>query len=350
MDIRKAASVFACALGVIVLISSSALALHGGAASPDGAWFVVGGDNRAIYVYDTKTWEIAKRIWIGSRVRQVHFTPDGSQCVVLDDHGVARIYNPKDWTKAREMPGMRAFAMARNAPVAVASGRKKGGRWDEYVVKVLSVPGWEVTGEIPLEKGRTLVATAITADGKTAYARTRGFKDDTEKQKDPGPEPKGWTAKGLWRMRKDGQVSELLVIDVAKKAIAKKIVCYDTPTNCRLYPVPQGAVSVVYGQYCGWLNAATGEYTTQITKQFAYGSGQDRAGNLYIGSLRSYLVLTPNGKPLAKKQASKLPGFPEYFRGFAPLGSDLVVGVTDAFRLILIDARQHTVVKEIACY
>lgn len=340
------ASVLACAS----LVSSVAVALHVGAASPDGSVFIAGGDNRVLYVFDTAKWEVTKRIWLGSRIRTIQFTQDGSQCVVGDDHAALRIFNPKDWSKLQELRDTPVFAMAAGAPVAVTTARKAGGGWDEKVVRILSLPDWKPTAEVAIEKGHTPIVLALSADGKTVYVRTRGTKDDEEKKAAPVPKPKDWSEEALWRARTDGRVSALLVIDVAKAAVNQTVKCFDSPSNFRLYPVPKGVVSVVYGQYCGWLDAAKGAYTTQMTKQFAYGSGQDRQGNLYIGSMRSYLVLSPDGKQVARHESSKLPGFPEYFRHFEPLGDGLMVGVTDASRLILIDAKTHAVTREVNCY
>jgi len=74
------------------------------------------------------------------------------------------------------------------------------------------------------------------------------------------------------------------------------------------------------------------------------------SGNIYTGSLRSYAVLDPSGKAVAEGKISKLPGWPEYFRAFAPMGPDKVVAATDAFRVIVIDAKSHEIVKETPVY
>jgi hypothetical protein len=334
---------------MLAALCAKALALSAGAASPDGTVFVVGGHNRAVTVYDTKTWEVRQRIWIGARIQAIHFTPDGSQCMVLGDHNTAIILDPKTWEKAQEQPGLHTLAVARAAPVAVSSAQK-GRSWKNRVVKVWSLPDWKAAAEIPLEKGLVPAAMALTADGKTAYLRSRPVKEPKEKEADAGPEPEDHAEKSLWRERTDGRVSHLLVLDLEAKAVTQSVTCFDSPHRLRLYPVPGGCVSVVYTRYCGWLDTETGKYRTQVTGQFAYGSGQDAQGNLYIGALRSYLVLSPEGKQLAKNRASRLPGFPEYFRDFAPLGADRVVGVTDGFRVIVIDAAKHTVLKEVKCY
>jgi hypothetical protein len=349
MSSNRTWAALAVALATILVLCSPAMALTAGAASPDGTRFVVGGENRAIYVYDTETWDIRHRIWVGSRIRTIHFTPDGTRCIVLGDHDTAYIFDAEKWAKVQEQPHLDAFAMARSAPVAVSSAQKDRS-WDDRLVKVWSLPDWKTVAEIPLEKGLVPTDMAVAADGKTAYLRTRPVKDPKEKDAERGPEPEEYVEKTLWRDRADGRVSHFIILDLEAKAVAKNVQCFDSPNKFRLYPVPTGCVAVVYGRYCGWLDAETGTYRTQVTGQFAYGSGQDATGNLYVGALRSYLVLSPEGKRLAKNRVSALPGFPEYFRDFAPLGSDRVVGVTDGFRLILIDAAKHTVLKEINCY
>lgn len=340
----------AAAWCVQVAVAPTAWALNAGAASPDGKLFVTGGDGRALYVYDTGTWEIAKRLWLGARVQTLAFTPDGGQCIVGMDQGLTWILDTGKWEKTRELQRLDNLAVARTAPVAVSTVNKWSGGKANGVVRVWSTADWSTTKEIPLGEGLGPDMAAIAADGKTAFVRTSRIDAPDEAKADPGPEPKDSAEKNLWRERKDGKATSLLLVDLAQGTVAKTVVCFDTTGMCRLYPVPSGVMVVSYNQYHALWSLADNSYTPTITKQFAYGSGQSVSGEVYMGALRSYLVLSPEGKEVVKKEAGKLPGFPEYFRCFAPLGEGLVVGVTDANRLIVIDAKTHEVVKEVNCY
>ena len=321
------------------------------AASPDGTLVVVGGANRAIYVYKAPAWEIVHRAWMRARVVQIAFTPDGTQCVVLGDDKTARVLNVTDWKEKKRLENVSPLAVARQAPVAVSTGRKRGGGWQDRSVIVWSLPDWKPAKEIDLPKGAVPAGMAVSADGKTAYIRTKQIKDPKEKQVDPGPEPKGWEKKHLWRARKDGWVSDVLVVDVGQGAVVKTVRCFDTSHNYRMYAVDDGLVIANYHMYFGLVDATAGKYEVVHTgRHFAYGSGRGPKGHIYTGSLATYRVVNPNGQEVANGKISKLAGWPEYFKAFTPVGTQHVVGVTDAFRLIVIDAEKHTVEKEIAGY
>ena len=338
------------ALAALLLFSSPARALHSVAASPDGKTVAAGGDNRVLYVVNAETWEVVRRVWMGARVRGVSFTPDGALCVVLGGDHVARVLRPADWSTVREVKGLENLTLAAKAPVAISSGRAKGGGYRDQAVKIWALPGFELQGEVALAKGTRAAGLGITADGKTAYCRSAYIKDEAEKQADPGPEPKDYAAKVLWRARKDGRVSETSVIDLAGKRVVKTVRHFDTPSKFRLCPVPAGVLTVAYDRCLGVTNVETGQYEVLLTGAFAYGSGQAADGTIYTGSLRSFAVMAPDGKALAKQRIGSIPGWPEYFRGFAPLGADKVVGITDAWRIIVIDAKSHAVLKKVNVY
>ena len=340
----------ALVLGMGVTLAPMALAVSAGAASPDGKVFVTGGEGRALYVLDTEKWEITRRIWLGARVEALAFSPDGTQCILGLDGGLTWCFNTATWEKAKDLGKLPLLAVARQAPVAISAEQAWTGAKPEGRIKVWSVANWKVTKAIPLGEGHVAAGTALAADGKTAYIRLSRMENAEEKKTDPGPEPKDWAEKSLWRERNDGDVAVLLAIDLDQGTVTKKITCFDSPTNYRLYPVPGGLVTVCYNQYHALWSIEAGKYEPAVSGQFAYGSGQSLSGEIYVGGLRNYLVLSPDGKEIAKKEASQLPGFPEYFRDFVPLGEALVVGVTDASRLIIIDAKTHNVLKEVNCY
>ena len=340
----------AAAWVVGVVFAPAAWALQAGAASPDGKVFVAGGEGRVLYVLDTEKWEVTKRIWLGARVEALAFSPDGAQCIVGMDDGLTWVFNAATWEKVNDLGNRPLLAVARKAPVAVSAEQSWVAGKAQGRLKVWSLADWKMTKEITLGPGQAAAGTAIAPDGKTAYVRLSRMESPEEKKADPGPEPKDWTEKGFWRERKDGAITGLLAIDLDQGTVGKKITCFDTPGNFRLYLVPGGVMTVAYGQYHALWDIETGKYEPKANREFAYGSGQSAAGDLYVGSLRTYLVLSPEGKEAARKEASRLPGWPEYFRGFVPLGEALVVGVTDASRLIIIDAKTHNILKEVNCY
>jgi WD40 repeat protein len=323
---------------------------QGCAVSPDGKTVVVGGDNRVLYVVDASTWKVDKRIWFGPRIKDICFGKDGTQCYVKGDDRMLHVLSTSDWTEQKRLKDMEPLALAADMSVALSVGRKRGGGWRDRALIVWRLPDWTLAKEIDLPKDLHPHKLALTADGKTAYVRTGSIKDPKEKDTEVGPEPKAWKARSLWKQRKDGRVTDVLVIDVGTGKISKTIRCFDSSMNYRIYPTADGAVFADYSQYCGVLDAGAGAYEVKRTDGFAYGSGRGPKGNLYTGGLASYLVLGPKAEKIGEGKIKKIPGFPEYFRRFTPLGADRVLGVTDAYRVIVIDASSHKVVKEVAVY
>jgi hypothetical protein len=310
----------------------------------------VGGDNRSVLVLAAPDWKVVQRKWIGARVRGIDFTADNSQCAVLGDDQIVRVFNTTDWLEVKQLRQVRAFAVARRARLAVAALPKAEAGRDETVLAVFATPTWDLRKQIDLVPKKTPMSAALSPDSRTAYVRTIPFDDPREKEIDAGPEPKDWTERDFWKARNDGRATAIYVIDLMTGKITKEIRCFDSPGNCGFYVTPTSVVSAAYSRYLGVLDTQTWEYTVIPTGGFAYGSGCSAAGEIYTGSLASYLVLSPKGEKLADGSISRLPGFPEYFRGFTPLGSDQVAGITDAWRIILIDAAGRSVVKELVCH
>lgn len=339
-----------CFVAALWASASSALALDACGASPDGKHLVVGGANRAIYLYDTESWEMLEKVRVDYRVQGIHFDSTGDQCVVNGGGRDLLVYDVENWKQVKKIKGAIACAIAPKAPVAGTIRKKRGGGWKDRVLIVWSLPEWEVKKKIDLPEDFKPMQTVFSEDAKICYLRSGRFRNKKEKEADAGPKPESHMERNLWRQRTDGYVSKIMAMDVEAEKIMKTIECFDTPNKFDIFPAENGAVFACYGRYVATFDVEKGTYETKPTGEFAYGSGMGPAGNIWTGSLRSYLVLSPDSKKLGQGKIDQLPGFPEYFRDFTPLGDDKVVAVTDAWRIVIFDAQKYEVLKTIPCY
>ena len=218
------------------------------AGSPDGKWLVAGGDNRTIFVLATDKWEVKQRIWIGARIKSIQFTSDGKRCLVLGGDKALRVFSSGDWSLEKTITGMMHFSVARNAPVAIG----KTGSWRESVITVWSTESLKMVKEIPT--GKSIDRIAISHDGKTAYARSTTQTNAEEKESDAGPEPSDRKAKAIWKMKKDGRVTDAYTIDLMEGRIVDSIRCFDSSGNYRIYPTSSGCAFASYYEYTGLWN------------------------------------------------------------------------------------------------
>jgi hypothetical protein len=351
---------------MLTVLAATVLALTAGAgahglttcdASPNGQRVAVGGYNRAVIVYDTSDWTVERRLWIGAWVRQVAFSHDGSRCLVLDQADRLHLFDGGDWSKLKTVTGVRALAVAKEAGVAVTAGGPDDA--DALALHVWDLPSGEQRAAIvpPDAARRELLQVSVSPDGIAAYARTVGFDNPRQRDTELPPSQDTFAERRMNELRTDGKSSAILVFDIEAGAFVKQVVCFDHPTvsqlrRDRMFVFSERVVTAVYSGYLGVLEPGQTTYEPVLHGELAYGSGRSPRGELYIGSLREFTVLAPDGKELTDEpvRIEPLPGWPEYFCWFAPLGEDRVVAVTSAYRIAVIDAHSREVTKLVHCY
>jgi hypothetical protein len=350
----------------LTALAATMLALTAGAgaqglttcdASPDGGRVAVGGYNRAVIVYDTSDWTVEKRLWIGAWVRHVAFSHDASRCLVLDQAERLHLYDTADWSKLRTVVDVKAMAVADQAGVAVTAGGPDDA--NGLALHVWDLPAGEHRAAIavPDAARRELSQVAVSPDGTAAYARTVGFDNPDQRDTELPESEDGFGERRINELRTDGKSSAILVFDLGEDTFVKQVVCFDHPTvsqlrRDRMFVFGDRVVTAVYSGYVGVLHPAEATYGAVLHGELAYGSGRSPLGELYVGSLREFAALGPDGKELTDRpvRIDPLPGWPEYFCWFAPLGADRVVAVTSAYRIVVINTRSREVTKLIHCY
>ncbi|MFP3938078.1 MAG: WD40 repeat domain-containing protein [Phycisphaerae bacterium] len=344
----------------IVLMTASAAGAHGlitAAADSDGSVVATGGYNRAVFVLETSDWTVTQRIWIGAWVRHIAFSNDGSRCLVLDDAQRLHVFDTSDWDKLKTIENVSALAVASDADVAVTAG----GPDDEsgISIHVWNLPECTVSEKILPPEGsqRKLSQVAVSADGATAFARTVAFESDEETDTVFADSYEGFARQQISKLRSDGKVSAIMTFDLDAGSVVDEVVCFDHPTIAqlrkdRMFVVDGRVITAAYAGYLGILDPSEGTYRPIAHNRLSYGSGLSGRGEVYVGSLRDFMVLAPNGQELLEEPARipELPGWAEYLCWFAPLGQDRVLAVTTAYRLVVIDRKSRDVLNVVHCY
>ncbi|MGC9454294.1 MAG: WD40 repeat domain-containing protein [Phycisphaerae bacterium] len=344
----------------IVLLTAAAANAHGlitVAADSDGGVAATGGYNRALIVFDTADWSVTQRIWIGAWVRHVAFSSDDSRCLVLDDARRVHVFDTADWNKLKTINNVNAMAVASNAGIAVTAGGPEDA--SGTVLHVWNLPDCTLRTTIapPEESRREIAQVAVSEDGATGYARTAGFESDAQTDTVFDDSYEGFAGQQISKLRSDGKVSAIMTFDIEAGEVVDEVICFDYPSvtqlrSDRLLVFDDTVVTASYGGYLGVLDTSRGTYRPVAHNRLAYGSGVSGHGELYIGSLRDFTVLSPDGAELLEQpvRIPELPGWAEYLCWFAPLGDDRVVAATTAYRLVVIDRNSREVLDLVHCY
>ena len=86
-------------LFLTLLFNSSLFArnLDGLAVHPSGEYLVTGGENRVLYLINTKTLQVTQRIWTEARVKRLFFNQKGNRLLVVTDQNALVWYDTNTW-------------------------------------------------------------------------------------------------------------------------------------------------------------------------------------------------------------------------------------------------------------
>ncbi len=333
--------------------SASAAVPLGGltvAVSPKGDQLVAGGDNRVIYVLDAKTLEVKKRVPFAAPIIRMGFDASGGTLAVSDNDGTLHLIETSGWTtKAQQKNRHRAVFSPANGLVASTD--------TDYRSNTISVTGITDGKDVfsaKLPAQMPVAAMGISPDG-ARLAVLLGANDDKDEPKvnysDIPKDLKG-LARKLFEMKNDGKTSLAQLYDLKTgKLISEKKTFFSMNHSQSIAAfVKDGVVFNEYSNY-GLEFGENGEgRLIQFDGSFLYGSGVSHDGKyIMAGSLRDFVVLDtasiaakagePDKLAGTVKSIDKLPGWPEYFKGFdAAAGGKAMYGATTGYRVVLFDA------------
>ena len=218
--------------------------------------------------------------------------------------------------------------------VAALNADSKG-----FVISFLSMTDLSEKGRVVLEKGQKTAAFGLNPEGTRLAVLLKAVKDDSE----PTVKERPKDLKGLdaekFKLKNDGQTSLFMLFEVptGKKLAEHKV--YYSPGASGWIVLFQGEKAVFANH--NNLNAVIGPDGAvtmfQLDNSFNYGLGRSADQKVLMsGGLANGAYTEVDGLNQTKFQIDKLPGWPEYFQGFAVHGDGTAYGGASAYRVIKI--------------
>lgn len=330
---------------LMTVLGSPCLAVlqHNVSLSADGSTLVTT-VNRAIYVVDTKTMEVKKRIFSPAVVEAYCLDAKGAVLAFRDDGGRFQILNLATGKYIKTVKGVaKAVCFAPSAQLAAVVEKKGGNNPSDLVV--LSIPTGKEVARIELPKGFVPALMTFDPKAKQVTMISKNRKGDEEKvARNKRPSIKDRCKAKEYGQKHDGRVASLLTVDLVAKTVGKERETWFMVRSGNGYVMLHHGGKIYFMQYDR--HAAAMSEKDEITIEegpisYNYGSGVRFGDGAYVvGGLAAGAIVVPGKKPVPFKIESKdrLPGWPEYFHGFGFSSTGTVYGITSAMRLVEISA------------
>ena len=302
------------------------------AVSPDGKIIAVGGASRTLYIVDAETMQVTHRQWHGAQIGALAFNADGSVLILEDETATVHLLDSqsRDTLQSIKDADYISLSMAGDRmAVLTARGRK---------LAILSTEDGETLRELELPDGFRSGGHVLHPDGHRVAILSQSFDQPVPE----GVEAPADLPQGHARLFQDGKASRLLIYDAdTGEQLADHTLWYTSQGSDRTSLAFLAEEVIVFNYNA--VNVRVDEHgNIQLLEglpRFGYGRGvsldhtQLATGSLASGAVG---VLSPDGFRVTEfKLADRLPGWPEYFAGFAfAPDAQSVYGVTSAFRLI----------------
>lgn len=312
--------------------------------SKDGS-ILVTAKERAIYVVDTKTMEVKKRIFSPAVVEAHCLDAKGAILAFRDDGNRFQLLELATGKYIKTVDRIaKAVCFAPRAQLAAVVETKQ---WSEATsLVVLSISTGKEMARVALPKGFVPARMAFDPEAKQVTMISRGRKGDEKKVPyDKQPKIKDPRKKKEYEQKHDGRVSSLLTVDIVTKKAGKVRETWLTVDgrhgNIMFYR--GGKICFMQFEDLGAVLSEKDEIT--IVKgpiSFNYGLGVRFADGAYaVGSMGDGAIVPAGKKPIKFEivREQQLPGFPEYFYGFGFSSTGVVYGITSAMRLVEISLK-----------
>jgi hypothetical protein len=280
-------------------------------------------------VIDAATLEVQKRVWIKTGIIEAAFNKDGSVLVVEDTSETLYFIKTGDWQVFNKVTkaGYISAAPAADLVAGLSSGYQKS------TVKFISMSNgtWKDQVVFP---GK-VVSIGLNAEGNRLVLLANGPKDKEEKK----PTPKGLRGfdANVFRQKNDGKVSIMAEFAVPSgKKISEKTIFFSAG-----YPMTLvGEKNILIVDYSNINIIITGDkvdvFQGKSSYNYASGLSWDRK-KLLVGGLRQGTLVNVEDFAMKTFEIDRLPGWPEYYKGFGFGPDGTGYGVTTAYRLVRIN-------------
>ncbi len=306
------------------------------AVSPDGETIAVGGAGRTLYIVDAATMQVTDRHWHGPQIGAVAFNADGSVLIIEDETRTLHLLDSGSRSNIRSIKDADYMSLSKAGDrMAVLTGRGRK-------LAVLSTMDWKAVVEIELPDGFRHGGHVLHPEGGRVAILTQAFDHPVEEDVEPPAD----LPDGHGRLFQDGKASRLLTYDADNgQLLADHTLWYTSqgPDRTSLAFLQDEIIVFNYNAVNVRVDGQGRIHPLEGFPRFGYGRGISADhSQLITGSLASGAIglLSADDFHVTKfAVANRVPGWPEYFAGFAfAADGESVYGVTSAFRLIHIQS------------
>jgi len=297
------------------------------AVSPDDMTIVTGGNNRVLYVMDAKSLKVKKRIWLKTSIWGLNFNQDGSRLLVEDTKGKIRFVSTETWKVMNKVD--KASYLTVSMEANLCAGVKSKGK-----IIFFSMNDGSLKGKIAIDK--YIGAFGLNAKGDKIAVLSRAEKDPAEKEVKLNDIPKD--LKGVkrseFRQKNDGKSSNFYIFEVPSgKELLRKKIFYKTSTGSRMLFDGDAVLILNYSDSNIRIDAQGNIRIFKIPHDgYAIGLSANH-GLIGSGSMFKGSYTKVKGLESTEFEIDRLPGWPEYFKGFAFDSEGNAYGTTSAYRI-----------------
>jgi len=297
------------------------------AVSPDGTTIVAGGDSRVLYVLDAGSLEVRQHVWLKTTIWGLTFNQDGSKLLVEDTSSTVYMLNTSDWTVVQEFKDSASLSPAASADRCAVQGKNNE-------ILFLSMTTGEVQGKVSV--GQKIAAFGLNAAGSQLAVIHEEQKDESEPTVKSGDVPKDLkgAARTEFELQNDGKTAMFQMFEVPSGAelLAHKI--FYTTREAVVFFDGEAVIVANYGNKNARIEPSGAIQIFELQNSFNYGIGVSADQTLMgSGGLSNGTYTTVAGPDMVPFTTEKLPGWPEYFKGFAFDANGNAYGATTAFRI-----------------
>ena len=297
------------------------------AASPAGKQVVCGGDNRTLYVINEEDLKVVKRIWLGSTIRRMAYNADGSKLWVNGSDNILYLIDTSNWKTLKEFRNLGLMVVGGDTVAANESFKKK--------IRIMSAnDGSEITS-FEYDSKKPVEHFGLSQDGKQLVTLTRATTDPGEKKVSYNKIPKDLRGieRSEFERKNDGKTSMITIYDIAnKKKLQENTIYYTTSLQAHFSFSTKGVAIVTYDNVNANVDADGNVKMFKLDSGYNYGAGV-HGNEVAAGGLRKITIAQPSDESSIVCELDKLPGWPEYLKGFAKGPNGKWYAATSGYRL-----------------
>jgi WD40 repeat protein len=309
------------------------------AVSPDGRKLVAGGDTRTILVMDPKTLAVKSRVFLGPTIVDLAFDRTGGILAVGDTDGTVHLVDATKWTTKASVRNRHKLTVSTTANLFAGIDSD----YQATAVFVHALADGAEKAKLVLPQKARVAALGFSPDGKRLAVLVGPIDSKDEKKATSAEIPKD--LRGLDRrefeQKNDGKVGSLLVFEAASGKLLSEKPTHFSMNGVNGLALFAGDAVVVndYGNVGARIEANGDTKLFELANSYNYGLGRSIDGKLILsGGLRAYSITDAASLQGVKGEIDKLPGWPEYFKGFdATADGQQIYGATTGYRVFLFD-------------